>query len=48
MTYRARFQVEILDETGKIAEPFEGAYVVKEKFLRDTERLSMMIANGPL
>uniref|UniRef100_A0A0R3RR21 AMP deaminase n=1 Tax=Elaeophora elaphi TaxID=1147741 RepID=A0A0R3RR21_9BILA len=40
--------VEILDENGKIPDQFQRAYVSKEKFLRDLERLSIMIANGPL
>ncbi|VBB31921.1 unnamed protein product [Acanthocheilonema viteae] len=40
--------VEILNEDGKIPDQFRHAYVSKEKFLRDLEKLSVMIANGPL
>ncbi|VDK75615.1 unnamed protein product [Litomosoides sigmodontis] len=45
---RNRGMVEILDENGEISDEFRRAYVSKEKFLRDLERLSVMIANGPL
>ncbi|EJD76725.1 adenosine monophosphate deaminase, variant [Loa loa] len=45
---RNRGMVEILDEGGKIPDQFRHTYVSKEKFLRDLERLSVMIANGPL
>uniref|UniRef100_A0A915BZG5 AMP deaminase n=1 Tax=Parascaris univalens TaxID=6257 RepID=A0A915BZG5_PARUN len=40
--------VEILDERGRLAEPFEHYYLSKEKYLRDTDRLTDMVANGPL
>ncbi|VDK38557.1 unnamed protein product [Gongylonema pulchrum] len=48
MLKRSNGVIEILDEDGKIAEQFAGAYVGKERFLRDTEKLLTMLANGPL
>ncbi|CAG9534475.1 unnamed protein product [Cercopithifilaria johnstoni] len=45
---RNRGMMEILDEDGEIPDQFRRAYVSKEKFLRDLEKLSIMIANGPL
>ncbi|VDM94452.1 unnamed protein product, partial [Onchocerca ochengi] len=44
---RKHGMMEILDEDGKIPDHFQYAYISKEKFLRDLERLSVMIANGP-
>lgn len=39
---------EILDENGQLAKPFERFYLTKEKFLKDSEKLTTMIADGPL
>ncbi|VDK57302.1 unnamed protein product [Anisakis simplex] len=40
--------VEILNEKGEIAEKFARYYIPREKYLRDTDRLTDMVANGPL
>uniref|UniRef100_A0A0N5AM92 AMP deaminase n=1 Tax=Syphacia muris TaxID=451379 RepID=A0A0N5AM92_9BILA len=45
---KLQFKVEICDEKGEIAEKFQYAYVTKEKFLKDSDRLTAMIADGPL
>ncbi|VDN60476.1 unnamed protein product [Dracunculus medinensis] len=41
-------KVEILDENGKSVENFTRFRISKEKFLKDSERLTSMMANGPL
>ncbi|KAK6111883.1 Adenosine/AMP deaminase family protein [Brugia pahangi] len=45
---RNRGMVEILDKDEEVPHQFRHAYISKEKFLRDLERLSVMIVNGPL
>lgn len=41
-------QVAVLEDNGEIVSELQPFYVTKEQFLKDYERLIMMISDGPL